>query len=288
MSNFAPKTILCPVDMGPATPAILRWAGYFAAHYGARVRILHAEWFEYPPYFLSSQTQELAGAAKRSRAVLEKLLDKLVRENLRAGIPYEIEILEGHPLETILARLARLQPDLIILGSHGRSGLERMRLGSIAESILQKSTVPALILKTPEVDAAAPGISRILCPVNFTAPSKNALLLAADVASSFGAQLVALHAEEEGKNAPSSREQLCGLVSPEARDRCKFLEVIRQGDAAEQILLAAREHVADLLTLAATHRRFLDFTVMGTTTERVIRHAAVPVLVLPAEKGAAE
>lgn len=79
-----------------------------------------------------------------------------------------------------------------------------------------------------------------------------------------------------------SQKQLCDWVPRDARGHCELLEVVRQGNVAEQILMAAHEHSVDIITLSAMHRRFLDFTVIGTTTERVMRHADTAVLVHPA------
>jgi len=288
MSIFAPKSILCAVDMSPASPAVLLWASLFAEAYGARVEFLHANWFEYPPYFLPSQTEELAESVKRNRALLAESLAKLVKENIRGGVPCQVSILEGHPAVTILHRAAETQPDLLVLGSHGLSGLARMRLGSVAESTIQRTSVPTLIVRPAEGSPVPSKISRILCPVNYTDLSRRSLLLAANIASSFAAQLLVMNTEEEDRDPQASRKRLYDWVPPEAKGRCELLEVVRQGNAAEQILLAAREHSVDLITLAAAHRRFLDFTVMGTTTERVVRHAHSPVLVLPAGMEAAK
>ena len=288
MSLFAPKSILCPVDMSPASPAVLRWAALFAGASGARVEILHADWFDYPPYFLPSQTEELSDLARRNRALLKKSLAQLVKENFPADIPCQITILEGHPAETILNHAAGGTPDMIVMGSHGRSGIARMRLGSVAENVVQQTAVPTLVVRAPESRPAPSKISRILCPVNFTESSRRSLTLAAEVASTFGAQLLVMHAAEENRNPQTSQQQLCDWVPSEARGRCEIVEVVRQGDAGEQIVLTAREHSVDLITLSAKHRRFLDFSVLGTTTERVMRHADSAILVQPAGIGAAE
>jgi nucleotide-binding universal stress UspA family protein len=282
MSNFAPKSILCPVDLSPASPTVLRWASLFAGVYGARVELLHADWFEYPPYFLPSQTQELSEVARRNRKVLQESLAKLIKENFGKDIAYQITTLDGHPVQTILNHAAKTKPDLIVMGSHGRSGIVRMRLGSVAEDVVQQADLPTLVVRAPENKPVPAKLSRVLCPVNFNEQSKQNLALSAEVASAFGAQLLVMHAEEEGHSPAMSQKLLCDWVPPEARGHCELLEVVRQGNAPEQILMAAHEHSVDIITLSAMHRRFLDFTVIGTTTEKVIRHADTAVLVHPA------
>ena len=71
MPPFQPKSILCPIDLSPASGAVLRWAGVLASTYDATLHILHAAWVDYPPYFLPSQEAELAASAARHRRFLD-------------------------------------------------------------------------------------------------------------------------------------------------------------------------------------------------------------------------
>jgi nucleotide-binding universal stress UspA family protein len=64
------------------------------------------------------------------------------------------------------------------------------------------------------------------------------------------------------------------------RSHCDLVEVVGEGNAAEQILLTARKHAVDLIVLGAHHRSFLEFAILGSTTERVMRHADSAVLVV--------
>jgi nucleotide-binding universal stress UspA family protein len=115
--------------------------------------------------------------------------------------------------------------------------------------------------------------------VNFSEMSAENLMASAQIAVAFGAQLVVMHAEEHGPSPSASQEQLCEGLPSDLKGRCNLVEVTRSGNAAEQILLAAREHNVDLITITARHRRLLDFRVIGTTTEKVMRHADGAVLV---------
>ncbi|MGB8476975.1 MAG: universal stress protein [Candidatus Acidiferrum sp.] len=285
MSGFAPKSILCPLDISSAAPKVLRWASLLSRSSSAKLQILHAHWVEYPPYFLPSQTEELAAEAERNSRGIRDNLEALIKENIPANTPYEITILEGHPVETILKYAEVHKSDLIVMGSHGRSGHARMGLGSVAEHVLQQTSSPTLLVRAPEGKAVPSKISRILCPVTFDEHAIQCISLSAAVAVTFGAQLIVMHSEEEATSPGVRKKQLCEWVPAEVRDRCELIEVIRQGSAAEQILLAAREHDVNIIVLAARHRRFFDFTVIGTTTEKVMRHADSTVLVLPVRGG---
>jgi nucleotide-binding universal stress UspA family protein len=281
MSQFPPKSILCPLDLSTASPEVLRWASLLAASYNARLQILHAEWVEYPRYFLPSQAGELAAAAERNRSAIGEDLKKLINETISAETPYEVTILEGHPVERILEYVEQHKPDLIVMGSHGRSGFARMRLGSVAENVVQQTSIPTLVVRAPGGKPAPRKISSVLCPVTFDEHADQGIMISAALASTTGAHLIVMHVEEGGPASDGIARQLCDLVPNDVKGHCEVIEVIRHGNAAEQILLVAREHGADIITLTAKHRRFLDVTVIGNTTEQVMRHADSAVLVLP-------
>lgn len=281
MSQFPPKSILCPLDLSSASSKVLRWAGLLAASYNARLQILHAEWAEYPRYFLPSQAEELAAAAERARRTIGDELERLVNETISAETAYEVTILEGHPAERILEYAEQQRPDLIVMGSHGRSGFARMRLGSVAENVVQQTSIPTLVVRAPGGKPAPRKISSVLCPVTFDEHADQGILISAALASTTGAHLIVMHVEEGGLSSDGIEKQLCDLVPNNVKGHCEVIEVIRHGNAAEQILLVTREHDADIITLTARHRRFLDVTVIGNTTEKVMRHADSAVLVLP-------
>ncbi len=279
--RFTPKRILCPLDLSAASRTVLSWARLFAETYRAKLELLHAEWAEYPPYFFPSQEEELEASAEKHRAALGQSLAKLAREALGPNLSPEIAVVEGPAVEVILNHAASAKPDLIVMGSHGRSGFSRMRLGSVAENVVRATSTPTLVAKA-DADGAPKKLFRILCPVNLTERAHRGLEMSAEIAGAFGAQLVVLHAIEEGVfDLGAKQQELCQWVPAEVRTRCDLVEVVHQGNAAEQILLAARDRGADLIVLEAGHRPFLDFTIPGTTVERVIRHADSAVLVVP-------
>lgn len=282
MAPFAPKQILCAVDLSPASAPVLGWADLFARTFAAKLEVLHAEWPEYPPYFLLSQEEELAAQAEKRRAAIEKALVNVVRTSLGPAAAAEITVVEGHAVEAILKHAEARRPDLIVMGSHGRGGIARMRLGSVAETIMREAGVPVLVVRSLPNRPAPAIISRILCPVRFATEEPQCLAASAGIASAFGAQLLVVHAvEHDSTGLEALRKRLCGSIPASVRQSCEVIEIVRRGDAAEQILLAAREHGVDLIAIAAQHRPFLEFTTLGTTTERVVRHTDSAALVLP-------
>jgi len=274
------RTILCPVDMSPASRLVLSWAAVFARTFGAGVTVLHAESVEPPRYFAQSQLDALSAQAEANRAILRDELLRQTGEIFPPEVAREIVVEEGHPVSAIRKQVAERSPDLIVLGSHGRSGVARLLLGSVAENVVREATCLTLVVKGP--DGAVSGVRRVLCPVNFTDLARRCVDVASEVALAFRADLEILHAAEDDAGEPGEvRQRLCGWVPGEARGRCEVVEVVRKGPAAEQIVLQAAERAVDLIVLGARHSPFLEFTTVGTTTERVIRHGARSVLLVP-------
>lgn len=284
MKIFAPKQILCAVDLGPASRLVLGWARLFAQAFGARVDVLHSDWIEPPRYFTPAQIQVITAESEKRKTKLLEELAGMARQMFGPQAELVVNVVEGHPVPVLREHVKAHRPDLVVLGSHGRSGVARLMMGSVAENIVRESPCPTLVARGGEM--APPAISRILCPVSFAESARQCLETSAALAAAFHAPLDVLHAAEEpGMRPEEVHDRLCQWVSGEARRRCEVTEVVRHGNAAEQIILYARERPVDLIVLAAQHRPLLELTTLGTTTERVMRHSPCSVLVLP--RGAA-
>jgi nucleotide-binding universal stress UspA family protein len=196
-------------------------------------------------------------------------------------------VVEDDPVSAILKTQQEIGADLIAMGTHGRGGLARVRLGSIAESVLHQAEVPILTVGPhtklpPTVEA----IRRVLCPVNYSPSSQTALDLAAALAAGTGAELIVAHIDETllGKSAQDSLQQLCDWIPATVRAHCAVKEVVKQGSAAEQIVEEAVKSHADLLVIGAQPRSLLGAVLLGSTTELVIRSASCPVLSVNGKK----
>ncbi len=282
MSILEPKRILCPVDFSDQSAASLQVAGVIAQSFGSEVVVLHLQRLEAPVYFTVAQTQALRGQLRRSVRAARKHTGEFARKYLPEGVAQRVTVMEEDDVvDTIFKTQDEMGADLIAMGTHGRGGLARVRLGSIAESVLHQAQVPILtvgprVKLTPTREA----IRRVLCPVNYSPSSQAALEHAATLAVKTGAELTVAHIEEDsvGKNEQASVEQLCNWVPANIRAHCAVKEVVKQGSAAEQIVEEAEKSHADLLVIGAQPRSLLGAVLLGSTTDLVIRSAACPVV----------
>lgn len=279
-----PRHILAPVDFSELSALALQYADALSRCSGARITVLHASSFEAPPYFTQGQIEELRARLRAAQRQAERDLRDFVRKALgpEAALP-EVRVVEGRPTETILRTAAEIGADLIAMGTHGRSGWNRLMLGSVTERVLRESSIPVLTVRANAAPPPRPLVIRhILCPVNDTAVARRALEHAAEMARCLDANLTLLHVDEGRK--PDTIADLCAWVPSEQRARCRIREVVRRGEAAREIIAQAAEEGCDILVIGAQHRRFFDSTVIGSTSVRVVRHAPCPVLTVIARE----
>jgi nucleotide-binding universal stress UspA family protein len=281
MEKFRPEVILCPIDFGEMATFALKYAQSLAAGFGARLIVLYAESFLPPPYFTPGQEDEILATLERSKKAAAAHLSRYVKEH-GLGEDTKTLVVDQPPVQAIL-RTADQNDAWIVMGTHGRSGWSRVLLGSVAERVLHETDRPVLTARykkgAPEPSSIS--IRQVFCPVNFTQVARQALEYAVAVAESFAAELMVLHVvEPSSEPTPDQRvlDRLCAWIPDDLRPRCNLKEIIRRGDAAEQIITAASSSRCDMIVLGAQHRRFFDTTVIGTTTVQVTRHAPCPVL----------
>jgi len=282
MEKFRPKLVLVPTDFSDLSSLALQYAHRLAKCFDAGLLVLYAEPFLPPVEFTSRQVADLVGELELSRQAARQHLDKHVTAKLPGVASVETLVIDGRTVPAILNTAREREAGLIVMGTHGRSGLSRVMLGSVTERVLREIEMPVLTVRpNPSSLGEASSISKkILCPVNFTPIAQKALNHAVALAECFGAELQVLHVDETGTARAMERkqkEELRRWIPEQSRTHCQIQEVVKQGEAAVEILKAVRSGGCDLIVLGVQHKRFFDSTVIGTTTVRVIRHAPCPV-----------
>jgi len=266
-------SILCPVDFSEVSVAALRLAVRLGERCQQPVTALYVEWFEVPPYVTAGQSGEIEAQRRNSLSDAKASLDRFVGETI-GGTGVALRVEEGDPLGSILAVAKETGSGLIVMGTHGRTGLRRLTLGSVAEEVLHSSDLPLVTLRHDTSHA----IGRILCAVNDSEAARKALRYAAGLATCLDAQLSVLHVVERG----SARRipDLCAWIGTERPTACEIQEITRHGDATTEILQLAAEQAADLLVIGSEHRVFRDQAAIGSTTAALLRQAPCATLTI--------
>jgi nucleotide-binding universal stress UspA family protein len=288
--------VLCPVDFSEISQHALGHAAAIARWYGARLTLLYVSvnlpTMDLPPLVLEDADRE-------------RLLNDLRRVAAAAArdVSVEVRIQEaGSVHEEVLAQLGATHADLLVIGTHGRSGFQRLFLGSVTEKLIRKADCPTLIVppRAPDVPAGSPiQFRRILCAVDFSDSSLDALALAINMAEEAEAQLTVLHVVEFPQmligepNVPApdlsrireaaasnARGKLQELIPEEARTYCTVDTAVVEGRAYREILRLGVERRSDLIVMGVHGRGALDLLLFGSTTHHVIRASRCPVLIV--------
>jgi nucleotide-binding universal stress UspA family protein len=291
---FHPSRILCPVDFSDLSDLALKYAATGAKAFGADLVVFHAQRFELPPYFTSGQMPDLKHQRQEEKAGAKDFLRLHVRKVLgsaAAGIRIQYDLEDAHPVDAILAAAKRHKAGLIVMGTHGRGGARRIWLGSVLENVIRQAGVPVFAVRQKQhefIDASnpqhLPTLESILCPVNFSPAAQASLESAVSLARQFNSRLVAACVVEPGDTLnPSERtEKLAAFLQQSGAAACDLQTQTRKGEAGKEIVSLASRTKADLIVLGAQPRHSMHAWLWGDTTEFVLRHAPVPVLVVPA------
>jgi nucleotide-binding universal stress UspA family protein len=299
------KRILCPVDFSEFSRHAVECAGVLARWYESEISLLYVQPMPMAaaiPYGGPVVVDRIVLPAEE-RERFQKDLEQFAQPLVDAGIPISVHVADGSAVDRILALAGEKQADLIVMGTHGRSGFERLLLGSVAERILRKAACPVLTVP-PRVSGvtAPPAFKRILCAVDFSAPSLRGLEYALSLAQEADAALTLAHVlefmpEEEMPDLPgfdvreyaasiaaSARERLAAAVPADARTYCEIQEVVATGRPWREILRLARDGAADLIVMGVRGRGAADLVLFGSTTQHVVRQATCPVLTLRTQR----
>lgn len=292
------RNILCPIDLSDASVRPLAYAATFARWYDARLTVLHVV-----PTFDPMQVRSgPLGDPVRimypmpREAVLNELRRVLNAARL-ATLDVTLAAEAGDAVATIVNRAVAIPADLLVMATHGRSGFDRLLLGSVTEKVLRKGPCPILTVP-PHAPARAPGdvaFTQILCPVDFSPSALQALGFALDLARQAGGAVTVLHAiewlaDEEPRahahfNVPEYRQHLVedaqarlqALLAEEPRGR-DMENVVAIGRAYREILKTAAAREADLIVMGAQGRGGVELKLFGSATQQVVRAATCPVL----------
>ncbi len=245
MWTYPPRRIVTAVDFGEASAQAVGVAAAIAGATGSALTLLHAETLEAPPYFTSEQIEAIEHQRRAASAEAQRYLTRFGRRH--TSVPFEAQIADGPPAEAILR--ASAAADLIVMGTHGRRGPGRWWLGSVAERVLRRTSVPLLVTREGTVDAALAVFGRVLLSV---APDSAAVRDAAEtyaraLAAQFGGELVTGSAEDvhEAARRRDATLIVVALAAAERRHGLDATERLLRSCSHPTLFLLERHDVAD-------------------------------------------
>ena len=286
-SLVAAKNILLTTDFSPASEAALPYALTIAGHYGSKLYIAHVICPECRDLEPSETT---ATMLQQARGFTEQKLEPLLSAVRQKGISCQPLIGEGAIWDVLLDMIQQNDIDLIVVGTHGRRGLRKLLLGSVAEEVFRMAPCPVLTVgpKTSETRSMDVQLGHILYPVEFVPDSSDAAAYAVSLAEEYHAKLTVMKVFGEVAPSPEEKAQLQEPVrhwmddhiptESDLRERTSF--ELGFGPTAEAILKFATDGGVDLIVMGVQR---LDPVMAGhlpkpDTAYEVVRSAPCPVL----------
>lgn len=276
------ERILVPLDGSKRAERILAECGPILDRPGSRIFLLRVP--DTPGVYPSAEIS----MDRLRKTVLEEAESYLARmkEHLeKRGLNVTTMIREGNPAERILEESARWKISLVLMSTHGRTGVRRWVFGSVTEKVIRAAEAPVLIYRSfPERDVldtlTGMKVDDILLPIDESNASMKAVPYAARLAAEFGAGVHVLHVvDREQARAPATRH--VGRAVRELTDAgVVAAPVERTGNAAAEILDACHDLGAGLIVLTTHGRSGVSRWTCGSVTEKVLRAAETPLLIV--------
>ncbi|HLA41285.1 MAG TPA: universal stress protein [Candidatus Glassbacteria bacterium] len=295
--------ILFPSDFGESAEEALRYASMLASEYGAELTIMHVvSLFGEGPGLTERQISEMQHYAEQFSQQLhdeaEEIIDKTIEDHREGDLVMKKLVVRGISAHQLIIQVAAEQEfDLVVMGTYGRGGVSHMLFGSTAEQVVRLAPCPVLTVRH-HADRVFDfqRIRKILFPTDFSDYSKKALPYALSFAERYGSELHVLHVFEQrihpafyivDKSTPFDLDEglrdraldaLDEFVYEDLREKINFRCEVTSGKPFVEIINYAKANEIDLIVTATHGLTGLEYMVIGSTTERVVRKSPCPVL----------
>lgn len=298
-----PRTLLVPLDGSPVAEMALPYAEAFAKATGTSIHLLSV--IEPVPRGLTSRsTKRAAEIEQAQREALQGALTVAADRLGRAGLDVSLSVMDGPPAETILAAARSDTVAIVVMGTHGRGGVDRWGVGSVADTVMRASPKPMLLVRLPYTPASqrAPlrpvTLGRLMVPLDGSALAEGSLPLAADLADATGATLTLVRVEPWvtiGSAPYGAVAEFTEMEERAAAEAARYLDDVRRrlpkkvnaetivlrGRPAESLIDFAQYERIDLVIMTTHGRGGVRRLVMGSVADRLVR-AGVTMLLVPA------
>jgi nucleotide-binding universal stress UspA family protein len=276
--------VLVPTDGSDCARVAVRYAEDLASHYGATVHVVSV---------VDSRILDNAPHYEQVKGECIDLVDATCDELAEANLDAEPVVLTAVPHRAILDYVSEHGIDLVVMGTHGRTGVERYVLGSVAEKVVRLSDGPVLTVKTRDDGAVTYPYDDVLVPTDGSEGAAAAIELAVDVASTYGARLHALSVVDTASLGVDVDSSVVGELEKAARAAVEVVEeradqasveivgtAVEFGTPYGEIRSYVEERDVDLVVMGPHGRSGIERYLLGIVTEKTVRTSPVPVMTI--------
>lgn len=278
--------ILVGIDFSNPAARALQVAIAVGEIFASKITLVHAATKVYGPQTYPMRAEFLRKTLDRTK---ERMNQLVTHEPRLRQLGVTSKVVYGSPVDLIQQTAVDENADLIVVGSHGASGIEQLVLGSVAESVLRKVLSPVLVVGPKCVAEENPFRSILLATDLQTTGSRPVQYARALASSDVSSHLTLLHVAEKSPHIPgldpelfenSLREELRRLIPSHSGLKCRPKIVVEYGKPAQAILDVAKSQQASLVIVGLRHQAALSDHVPWSTLSHVIRDVEGCVLVV--------
>jgi nucleotide-binding universal stress UspA family protein len=211
----------------------------------------------------------------------------------------QTQVESAAPAERIVAYAEDQDIDLVVMGTHGRRGVDRMLFGSVTEEVVRQAPCPTFTVRTDADVEPSKAVGRILVPIDFSEAADAALQHGIEIAQTYGAEIDLLHVVEEPFYPPAYGPDVATFPTQDVMERVEtqLADTAREEIGYEHVMVSARtgspsseildyvdENEVDLVVMATHGRTGLDRVLLGSVAERVLRQSPTPVFIVKPDR----
>ena len=301
--DFTIENLLIPTDFSACADHALTHAIELADRFDANLHILHVVNELDPDWYGITDAQERAVKLRAQiREEAEERLHKLAPDDeLETTISLQLSFDVADSINEYVEERAI---DLVVMGTHGRKGMDRLMLGNVADKLIRHAPCPVMTVREEvpwESETENVVFEDILAPIDFSDHSRDALTVSKHVAHQYQARLHLMFVAEKRTVPTFSDTGIPGVgvveMDPEivsqAEEALKQLNDsvpgpqvesfyhVREGSVSEDVIDYAESHGSDLIVMATRGLTGVKRFLLGSNTERIVRTAPCPVLTIP-------
>lgn len=286
-----PSKILVPVDFSPFSDYAADFAIFLAQMYNSKITLFHTVVMFESEVDEENHVKQLEQLAtqkeERSTISLEQHQQKLKEKHIKI----DSVIQRGVSAATaILEYISKHDYDLIVMGTHGRTGIKNWIYGSVAEKVVRLARTPVITMHNEKTDMQ---VKNILVPVDFSENSRAGIEEARKIAKTFDARITYIHIIEQQlqptfhvvgvESVFTADHNLKSVTEDKLKEFCQLKDdqsdtKVLEGSSHQVIADYATEINADLIVMSTRGYSGIEHLLIGSTTERVVRIAHCPVL----------
>jgi nucleotide-binding universal stress UspA family protein len=294
------RKILFPTDFSRCSDQALIHALSLAERYCAFLSIVHVLLpLEYDPYDLGHHLPDLQKLQDEIDRLSSCQVESAIERKSFRDIAIEQSTIRGiSAAPAILEHAADMGIDLIVMGTHGRRGINHFILGSVAEEVVRLAPCPVMTVREKKLQTAGTLFKQILVPIDFSEFSRDAISHGRHLANEFGATVRLLHIVEEAIHPTfyvtgqtsltawypeieaTTLKEMKRLAEDAAGPQVPLEFHIKEGRAAVGIIGFARKNEIDLIVMASHGLTGLEHFLLGSVTEKVVRMSPCPLFTL--------